>query len=74
MIVELFQQVDAGEAFEATPAPLDRVERQLDLAAAYSTAGAIGFSIPEYMTPLGGTTAERLYESYRKRLLRATPD
>jgi hypothetical protein len=74
VIVELFQQVGDGDTFEATSAPLPRIERQLELAVAYSMAGAIGFSMPEYMTPLGGTAAERLYEGYLKRVLRATPD
>ena len=75
VIVELFQQVGEAGRFTAAPAPLDRIESQLELAGTYSSsAGAIAFSTPEYMTPLGGPAAERLYESYLKRVLRVRPD
>jgi uncharacterized protein DUF4434 len=75
VIVELFEQIGETGTFMAAPAPLDRIEHQLTLAAAYSEPpGPIGFSLPEYATPLGGPAAERLYDSYIARVLRATRD
>jgi hypothetical protein len=71
VVVEIFQQVTTTPAFVAVPAPLDRVTRQIDVAATYSSApGPIAFSIPEYMTPLGGPDAQRLFEAYLARLNR----
>lgn len=68
MVVEIFRQVDGlpfnDEPFKAVPAPLERINCQVDLAAPYSTSGIIAFSVPEYMTPLGGQEAGRLFESY----------
>lgn len=59
-VVELFEQTSAaGAPFSAKPAPLDRIELQLKNAG----KGAIAFSVPEYMTPLGGPAAARLYEA-----------
>jgi len=59
-VVELFEQTSqAGAPFSAKPAPPDRIERQLGNAG----KGAIAFSVPEYMTPLGGPAAARLYEA-----------
>lgn len=75
VIVEVFEQRADVPAFRAVPAPLERVERQLELAAAFSTpSGPVAFSVPEYMTPLGGTDAERLFDGYLRRVLRASPD
>ena len=69
VIVETFDQV-SDTPFKAVPAPWERIERQLALAAAHSRRGVLAFSIPEYMTPLGGPEAARLFERY----LRALPD
>jgi hypothetical protein len=70
VIVETFDQV-SDTPFKAVPAPWERLERQLALAAAHSSRrGVLAFSIPEYMTPLGGAEAARLFERY----LRALPD
>jgi hypothetical protein len=63
VVVELFQQVCA-RPFQARPAPWPRLERQLALASKYSDNGGVGFSVPEYLTPLGGPAAARLYEAY----------
>lgn len=58
-VVELFEQTSPpGAPFAAHPAPAQRIQRQLDAAG----EGAIAFSVPEYMTPLGGPEAARLYE------------
>jgi hypothetical protein len=74
VIVETFQQVPDSATFKAVPAPWERLERQLEIAAAASTRrGLQAFSVPEYMTPLGGPDAERLFERYLTRL-RAKPD
>ncbi len=73
VIVEIFQQTGDGGTF--VPAPLPRIERQLKLARRYSGArGPIAFSIPEYMTPLGGAAAERLFEAYLTRIARPGVD
>jgi hypothetical protein len=75
VIVEVFQQLADASAFRAVPAPLERVERQLGLAGAFSTGGGpIAFSIPEYMTPLGGPDAERLFDGYLRRVLTTSRD
>lgn len=68
-VVELFQQV-AGppidqSAFRAVPAPLARIRAQLEIASKYSPGGIIGFSVPEYMTPLGGEASGNLLTQYR---------
>ena len=63
VVVELFQQVSA-QPFKARPAPWPRLERQLALASKYSDTGAVGFSVPEYLTPWGGPAAARLSEAY----------
>lgn len=68
VVVELFQQVNGrlsgNEPFRAVPAPLERITRQVDLAARYATSGVIAFSVPEYMTPLGGPEAKQLFNRY----------
>ena len=57
------------------PAPFDRVARQIDLASTYSaTRGLIAFSIPDYMTPLRGPDAERLFQAYVRARVTAKPD
>jgi len=72
VVVEVFQQVDGlpinDKPFRAVPASLERIARQLEQAARYSPAGSIAFSIPEYMTPLGGQDAGQLFQGYLKTL------
>jgi hypothetical protein len=69
LIVELFEQKSRGnQPFQAGPAPLSRIIEQLDTARTYCVKAPIGFSVPDYMTPLAGTEAERLYESYLRQL------
>jgi Domain of unknown function (DUF4434) len=70
-VVETFTQV-AGpprdeNPFRAVPAPIERLERQLDLATRHSSGEVLAFSVPEYMTPLGGEEAARLLSDYRRR-------
>jgi Domain of unknown function (DUF4434) len=67
IVVELFQQTaglppDTGR-FHASPAPLERVQAQLDIAHRF-TNYLVGFSIPEYMSPLGIPGAKQLYADY----------
>jgi hypothetical protein len=68
VVIEIFHQVAGppidNKQFRAVSAPLERIQRQIATAVPYASQ-LIGFSIPEYMTPLGGLDAGRLYESYR---------
>jgi hypothetical protein len=69
IVVELFQQtggrpLDTGP-FHASPAPWERVRSQLEIAHRF-TSSVVGFSVPEYMTPLGIRGAEQLYADYLK--------
>jgi len=60
VIVEMFQQIDA----QFGPAPLERIVRQLGIASHEYPWRVFGFSVPEYMSPLGGAAAERLFAEY----------
>jgi hypothetical protein len=68
VVVELFRQVSGppldNAEFRAVPAPLERIRAQMALAAQYSIGGIAGFSVPEYMTPLGGDAAAELLSQY----------
>jgi len=68
VIVEMFRQVDGPplneEAFRAVPATLDRIQRQIDIAAAHSRAGVIAFTVPDYMSPRAGEDASQLFQKY----------
>lgn len=57
-VIEIFEQT-GDDPFAAIPASAERVRRQLAIASA-----AIAFSIPEYMTPLGGEAAAALFEEF----------
>lgn len=66
-VVEAFTQISGppisdGE-FAAAPANLPRLLRQIDIAGQYA-ARRVAFGIPEYLTPRGGETAEKLYNDY----------
>src|SRR5262249_45342717 len=69
VVVELMRQASGppldSAPFSAVPGPLDRILRQIEIAAQYSSGGIIGFSVPEYMTPLGGQAANELFSRYR---------
>ncbi|MFL6352994.1 MAG: DUF4434 domain-containing protein [Bryobacteraceae bacterium] len=69
IVVELFQQtaglpLDKGR-FRASPAPWERVRAQMAIAHRF-TRYVVGFSVPEYMTPVGIRGAEQLYGDYLK--------
>jgi hypothetical protein len=74
IVAELFQQVggtplDSGD-FKALPATWQRVSRQLAVARRF-TNSIVGFSVPEYMSPMGTQGAEELYVDYlRERINR----
>ena len=59
-VVEIFQMV-RETPFEAVAAPLQRVERQLELAG----NAPLAFSLPEYATPGGVTGAAELYQALK---------
>jgi hypothetical protein len=63
VVVELFDQISASP-FQARPASWDRVKRQIELASRFAPDGMIGFSVLEYLSPLGGPEAEALLASY----------
>jgi hypothetical protein len=73
VVVENFRQVEGPPIdegpFKAVPASLPRLTRQLSIAAAHTSGELIAFSVPEYMTPLGGKDAEKLFEAYRRKLV-----
>jgi hypothetical protein len=72
VVVENFRQVGGppidDSPFKAVPASLPRLTHQLGVAAAHTSGELIAFSVPEYMTPLGGKEAEKLFEAYRRKL------
>jgi hypothetical protein len=72
VVMEVFRQVagppvDDKTPFRAVPAPMDRILRQADLAAKYSSLPVIAFSVPDYMSPFGGEEAGRLFQAYLER-------
>lgn len=75
VVVETFRQVTGppidDRPFKAVPATLERLSQQLEVAARFASGGLVAFAVPEYMTPLGGVKARRLFEDYRRRLGRS---
>jgi hypothetical protein len=73
-IVELLQQTSGPpidqRPFQAIPAPLERILRQVESLSPFISDELIGFSVPEYMTPLGGKEAGDLFERYRAHFAR----
>jgi len=71
IVVELFDQVDGPPigkgAFKAVPTDVDRLARQLALAAESSTIGVFAFSVPDYMVPGAGPDAQKLFSDYIQR-------
>jgi hypothetical protein len=63
VVVELFRQL-SEKPFRAQPASWEQVARQLELDAPYSPGGLLAFSVPEYMSPLGGPKAKQLFQAY----------
>jgi Domain of unknown function (DUF4434) len=75
-VVEVFRQTNGPpltqQPFEAVPASLESIQRQLEMAAAHSS-GNLAFGIPEYLCPLGGPQAAQLFERYVEELRKAKP-
>ncbi len=65
VVVECFEAAPGGAGFQAGPAGLERIRRQVELAGRYSKNEPVVFSLPEYATPLGGEAAARLYDEWR---------
>jgi hypothetical protein len=67
-VVEIFRQTGgmqaANQRFTAEPAPIERINRQMELARPFSSS-LVAFSIPEYMNRRAGADAERLLLDYR---------
>ena len=67
-VVELFRQVAGppidNRPFAALPAPLARIREQI-ASVRSSASRVVAFSVPEYLTPLGGPEAEAVYNAYR---------
>jgi hypothetical protein len=73
VIVELFRQTDGepinSRPFSAVPASFDRVAQQLTVARRFSSA-PLAFTIPDYMSPLGGPEATALFNQFYRALQR----
>lgn len=67
LVIELFQQTessrDSEEAFRAAPAPIERIQRQLAVAAQHGLA-TIAFSVPDYLNPQNSPEQQALFEAY----------
>jgi hypothetical protein len=65
VVVETFTGLGEGASWRGVPAEWDRVVKQLEIAERWSGQRAVAFSIPEYVTPLGGTAAGHLFSQAR---------
>lgn len=63
VVVELFRQLQA-EPFQAGPTSWKSLQQQIAIADHYAPGNLFAFSIPEYLSPLGGEAANRLYQEY----------
>ena len=67
-VIELFKQTSGppidDHEFKAAPATIERIKDQIHVESRLTSASVIGFSVPEYMTPLGGEAARELYREY----------
>lgn len=61
IVVETFVAQGEGANWQASPAGWPRIQEQLRLAGTLSRNGPLAFSAPEYMTPLGGGAAAKLF-------------
>lgn len=68
-VVESFTQVDGSpvndKAFAAKPAPLARLQKQVNLAREAGAMSAAFFTVPNYMSSLGGADAAALGRRWR---------
>ena len=73
IVVELFEQKkeegDSKEKFQAVPASLSRIGRQMELAAHYASNRIMAFSIPDYMQSAGVDSARSLYWDYIRKYI-----
>jgi hypothetical protein len=71
-VIELFEQTEGPpldeRPFKAKPAAFERILEQLKVEAVGPRQSVFGFSVPEYMTPIGGPLATDLYNRYRAEL------
>ncbi len=65
VVVETFTGSGEGAAWRGVPAEAGRIARQLEIARRWSRSGVVAFSLPEYVTPLGGRDAEALFLQVR---------
>lgn len=73
IVVELFEQkMESGnteESFQAIPAPISRIEQQMEMAARYTENRIMAFSIPDYMSSSAVDTAQHLYRDYVRKYI-----
>ncbi len=63
VVVEIFELRPAEAGFDAAPAPVDRIRRQVDLARRALRRAPQCFSLPDYATPQAGPAAAELYQT-----------
>lgn len=63
VVVETFAPASQGQGF--VPAAMNRVAAQLKQAYVLSGVDSVAFSLPDYVHPLAGPDAERLFRDYR---------
>lgn len=61
IVVETFSAQGEGTAWQAAPAEWTRIQEQMRVAGDISRNDLLAFSAPEYMTPLGGESAAKLF-------------
>ena len=61
IVVETFSAQGEGAAWRAEPAEWPRIQQQLRVASDITGKDLLVFSAPEYMTPLGGESAAKLF-------------
>ncbi len=62
-IIEIFEQT-SDDPFAADPASIERIMQQLNLFHSLKLKNPVVFSVPEYMTPSGGTKAAELFQRF----------
>jgi hypothetical protein len=63
VVVEIFEARAGEPGFQAVPAPLERIERQAELARRATGRSPLCFSLPDYAWPQAGAAAAALYEA-----------
>lgn len=70
VVVEIFEARSGEGAFQAVPAPAERVRLQAGLALRATGRAPLCFSLPDYAVPQAGEAAARLYEELRQAVRR----